>query len=59
MYSFLEDVKNVKYNSYDMSIIQKYLTNRIVGYEIIIVLTPYCPTHVLNTCCICKKESIY
>ena len=36
--------------SFDMSIIQKFLTNQIASYEIIIVMTPYCPTpqHVLH-----------
>ena len=28
-----------------MSIIQKFLTNQIAADEIIIVMTPYCPTH--------------
>ena len=27
-----------------MSIIQKFLTNQIAANEIIIVMTPYCPT---------------
>ena len=33
-----------------MSIIQKVLTNQIATYEIIIVMTPYCPTpqHLLH-----------
>ena len=33
-----------------MSIIQKFLTNQIASNEIIIVMTPYCPTtqHLLN-----------
>ena len=30
--------------SSDMSIIQKFLTNQIAANEIIIVMTPYCPT---------------
>ena len=34
----------------DMSIIQKFLTNQIAANEIIIVMTPYCPTpqHLLH-----------
>ena len=34
-----------------MSIIQRFLTNQIVANEIIIVMTPYCPTplHLLHT----------
>ena len=33
-----------------MSIIQKFLTNQIASNEIIIVMTPYCPTtqHLLH-----------
>ena len=31
-------------HSSDMSIIQKFLTNQIATHEIIIVMTPYCPT---------------
>ena len=31
-------------HSSDMSIIQKFLTNQTVANEIIIVITPYCPT---------------
>ena len=31
-------------HSSDMSIIQKFLTNQIASNEIIIVMTPYCPT---------------
>ena len=32
------------YNLLHMSIVQKFLTNQIVANEIIIVMTPYCPT---------------
>ena len=37
-------------HSSDMSIIQKFLTNQIASNEIIIVMTPYCPTpqHLLH-----------
>ena len=37
-------------HSSDMSIIQKFLTNQIASDEIIIVMTPYCPTpqHLLH-----------
>ena len=37
-------------HSSDMSIIQKFLTNQIATNEIIIVVTPYCPTpqHLLH-----------
>ena len=31
-------------HSSDLSIIQKFLTNQIAADEIIIVMTPYCPT---------------
>ena len=31
-------------HSSDMSIKQKFLTNQIASNEIIIVMTPYCPT---------------
>ena len=33
-------------HSYDMSIIQQFLTNQTADDEIIIVMTPYCSTHV-------------
>ena len=37
-------------HSSDMSIIQRFLTNQITANEIIIVITPYCPTpqHLLH-----------
>ena len=37
-------------HSSDVSIIQKFLTNQIASNEIIIVMTPYCPTpqHLLH-----------
>ena len=37
-------------HSFIMSIIQKFLTNQIASNEIIIVMTPYCPTpqHLLH-----------
>ena len=36
---------SVPIHSSDLSIIQKVLTNHIAADEIIIVMTPYCPTH--------------
>ena len=40
----------LKIHSSDMSIIQKFPTNQIAANEIIIVMTPYCPTpqHLLH-----------
>ena len=35
---------NLCMHSSDLSIIQKFLTNQIIANEIIIVMTPYCPT---------------
>ena len=54
--AILQEFYNLLHSS-DMSIVQKFLTNQIVANEIIIVMTPYCPTH--QHLLICRKEWIY
>ena len=51
--AILQEFYNLLHSS-DMSIVQKFLTNQIVANEIIIVMTPYCPTH--QHLLICRKE---
>ena len=45
-----DDLAQTQIHSSNISIIQKYLTNKIAANEITIAMTPYCPTpqHLLH-----------